>query len=776
MKHFAYKLLSFLFIFSLLTTLLPGVPVNAEGAVERNFSSSYEPIKQIATKTYGFYDFTAYESNITLKESTATGKVVVVSVNESLLTEGQELTMNTADILPNLSLFWNELCPEEQLDGLILNAGEERDVIISEPLLYEYVEIQAQYVYYGNVTADETEQNQEASLHYTVYESTELPALNDVTRCVYINALEVIMQNERNSKDSSGAEIIWTADCVDIRARRTTLYNTPIYCKELNCYGIEYFSNADLVNCYVQNIFVGLLSLPENYTDEFIDKNYEGTLITEEYFHVSQNGVPVTVTFDFNDKVTEPLVFDTYYGAVFTDFETYPVAPTRKGYSFNGWFGALSGGKQVGTDETNNTIISGEDITYYAHWVPNEYKVTVIEDESDPENTTTSYTAAYDSLCSFLPNIEKEGYVLRGFTDKAGIELLKKSDLYTYTTDLVLYPVWREENCSHNDTKIINCMDVTCAEDGYSGDVFCNICEETIKYGDIIEKTGHVETELKNMVDSTCQASGYSGDSVCTECGEVAVYGEDTPKTSHEWIDGKIVQVATNTSNGKISYTCKYCGVNRTTTYKKSIEVEDTPAEDEKPSDVPSVPPTENLPEDDKSSTEEQKQYTITYVLKGGVNHYENPTSYTQKTSTFSLKSPSRKGYMFKGWYTDKKMKHRVYNIKIGSTGNKTFYAKWSKVKSSKVKSLKVENRKHKKVRVTFKAASGAYGYQIQYSTNKKFKKNTKSVIVKKNSYTIKKLKKGKSYYVRVRSFKKDSAKLNVYSKWSSVKKIKISK
>lgn len=62
-----------------------------------------------------------------------------------------------------------------------------------------------------------------------------------------------------------------------------------------------------------------------------------------------------------------------------------------------------------------------------------------------------------------------------------------------------------------------------------------------------------------------------------------------------------------------------------------------------------------------------------------------------------------------------------------------------------------------------------ADGYQLQYATNKKFKKK-KSVKIKKNKttkYTIKNQKTGRKYYVRVRSYKK-SGKKTKYSKWSN--------
>ncbi len=70
----------------------------------------------------------------------------------------------------------------------------------------------------------------------------------------------------------------------------------------------------------------------------------------------------------------------------------------------------------------------------------------------------------------------------------------------------------------------------------------------------------------------------------------------------------------------------------------------------------------------------------------------------------------------------------------------------------------------------------GIKGYEIQYSTDKKFKKNVKVVTVKKaktTTKTIKKLKSKKKYYIRIRTFRK-SGKEYIYSKWSKVKKIKV--
>lgn len=97
-------------------------------------------------------------------------------------------------------------------------------------------------------------------------------------------------------------------------------------------------------------------------------------------------------------------------------------------------------------------------------------------------------------------------------------------------------------------------------------------------------------------------------------------------------------------------------------------------------------------------------------------------------------------------------------------------------VKKTTLKSAK--NAKDKKLVVKWKKNTAGNGYQIQYSTSKKFAKGNKTKTISKNkttSYTIKKLKKKKTYYVRIRTYKKVSGK-TYYSEWSSVKKVKIKK
>lgn len=75
--------------------------------------------------------------------------------------------------------------------------------------------------------------------------------------------------------------------------------------------------------------------------------------------------------------------------------------------------------------------------------------------------------------------------------------------------------------------------------------------------------------------------------------------------------------------------------------------------------------------------------YTITYNnMSGATNHASNPSSYTVASSAITLQTPTKTGYFFGGWYTNPGLTTAAGSpaIAAGSTGNKTFYAKWTEI------------------------------------------------------------------------------------------------
>lgn len=90
-----------------------------------------------------------------------------------------------------------------------------------------------------------------------------------------------------------------------------------------------------------------------------------------------------------------------------------------------------------------------------------------------------------------------------------------------------------------------------------------------------------------------------------------------------------------------------------------------------------------------------------------------------------------------------------------------------SKLPATSITSLSAKDNGFK---IKWKKKSSITGYQIQYSTNSKFKKGNKSIKIKNAktvSKKITKLKVAKKYYVRIRTYKGKK-----YSKWSKKKNI----
>lgn len=132
--------------------------------------------------------------------------------------------------------------------------------------------------------------------------------------------------------------------------------------------------------------------------------------------------------------------------------------------------------------------------------------------------------------------------------------------------------------------------------------------------------------------------------------------------------------------------------------------------------------------------------------------------------------------------YVEKKVKtNSKYYYRVRAFSNllgKNSYGSFSDVKSiTTVKfatkpSIKkiIPNKKSISV-IIRKKVNNVTGYQIQYSKNKKFK-TSKKILTKKLNKKITKLSSKRTYYVRVRTYKRSNGKV-FYGSWSNVRKVK---
>lgn len=164
--------------------------------------------------------------------------------------------------------------------------------------------------------------------------------------------------------------------------------------------------------------------------------------------------------------------------------------------------------------------------------------------------------------------------------------------------------------------------------------------------------------------------------------------------------------------------------------------------------------------------------YSITYKLNKGTNNEANPSSFYKEK--ISLQDPSRTGYTFKGWYTDKKFKTKISSISKSTKKNVTVYAKWEKIKVDKASIKSLSKAKTDKFVVKLDKVNKAKGYEIVYATNKNFTQDSNTITTTNTNKTVTGLQKGKTYYVKVRAYKMDSTDKKVYGKYSKVKKVVI--
>lgn len=171
-----------------------------------------------------------------------------------------------------------------------------------------------------------------------------------------------------------------------------------------------------------------------------------------------------------------------------------------------------------------------------------------------------------------------------------------------------------------------------------------------------------------------------------------------------------------------------------------------------------------------------QAQNTVTIVFheNGGKNLSRRTITVKKNQFVGSLPTVQRKGYLFRGWFTAPTGGTKL-SAYTRATVSQTVYAQWKKVTKPKKTAISSLKRKGKgKFTVKYKKISGADGYEISYSTNKRFQSATKKIRTSSLAKTVKGLKKNRNYYVRIRAYKEDSIGSKIYGSYSKSKRVKV--
>lgn len=113
--------------------------------------------------------------------------------------------------------------------------------------------------------------------------------------------------------------------------------------------------------------------------------------------------------------------------------------PTRTGYTFKNWNTSANGsGKSYAPGATYS---DNANLTLYAQWTPNTYKVTFNANGGVVSSSNKNIT--YNSTYGELPTPTRNGYKFKGwFTSPTGGTQVTKSTTVTATSNLTLYAQW----------------------------------------------------------------------------------------------------------------------------------------------------------------------------------------------------------------------------------------------------------------------------------------------------------------------------------------------
>lgn len=291
-----------------------------------------------------------------------------------------------------------------------------------------------------------------------------------------------------------------------------------------------------------------------------------------------------------------------------------------------------------------------------------------------------------------------------------------------------------EQRCKHTGTEVRNQKAATCETAGYTGDTYCKSCNTKLSTGKSIAAKGH-SAEVRDQKDATCTVAGYTGDTYCKTCNKKISTGESVPAKGHSTITD--TQKATASKDGNITTTCTRCGITIQTVEIAKVS---------------------QIKLSKKKYTYNGKKQTPSVTVK------DSKGKELKVNTDYKVKLPSGRKNV------------GTYEVKITFKGSKYSGSKTLSytINPKSTKLSKVSAKKKGFEAKWKKQSTQTKGYQIQYSTDSKFKSGNKTVTVNKNSTTkktISKLKAKKKYYVRIRTYK-TVGKQKYYSDWSKSVKV----
>ena len=361
-----------------------------------------------------------------------------------------------------------------------------------------------------------------------------------------------------------------------------------------------------------------------------------------------------TVTFDANGGNVTPQSKVVKYNEAYGSLPT----PTMLGYTFKGWYTEKAGGEEI----TRGSIVKIEsDQTLYAIWTLKEFIITF--DANSGTVTSDRKIVKYKETYGDLPEPTRVGYTFKGwYTGKTDGKEITSDNIVTTTENQTIYAQWTPK-------------EYTITLDGNGGNVTSSsiVVKYNETYGNLPEptRTGY---DFNGWYTGKTNGTQITDNSIVNVAENQTIYAQWIPKEYTMTLDGNGGSVTPSSIVVKYDNPYEKLPTPTRTGYDfngwYTGKTNGTQITD---NSIVNVAENQTL-----YAQWMPKEYTITLDSNGGnvtlssiVVKYDNPYE--------KLPTPTRTGYDFKGWYTEKTNGTQITNSSIvKTTENQTLYAKWT--------------------------------------------------------------------------------------------------
>ena len=347
--------------------------------------------------------------------------------------------------------------------------------------------------------------------------------------------------------------------------------------------------------------------------------------------------------------------------------------PTRTGYDFLGWSTSSSATTaQYSSSGTTSFTMGTEDVTLHAVWALHGYSVSYSANEGEGSVPSNSNTFVMESTVpvQFSPLPTRTGYDFAGWATSASATIAEytsggaASSFTMGTEDVTLYAVWTLHGYSVSYSANEGGGSVPNDSNTYVMDGVVPVLFDPLPTRTGYDFKGWAASASASEADYT---SGGS-DTFYMGTGDVTLYAVwSLNHYSISYVLNDSVSFPANNASNPTSYTVLSDTIHLANPTRTGYTFDHWD-----PAGTIAHGSTEN-----KTFTAfwTANTYNITYVLNNGTNDANNPKTYTADSATINLAPATRLGYNFLGWYVGKTL---TSSIPAGSTGDKTFTAKWS--------------------------------------------------------------------------------------------------